>query len=58
MGIRIEGLKFKIWLSQLRQEVIFTDGASKGNPGEAGAGYSSPRMERRNSIFLGGLEGK
>ena len=57
--IRTEGPKFERWLTQLHKEVLFTDGASKGNPGEAGeVGYSSPQMERRNSIFLGGLEEK
>ena len=57
--IRTEGLEFKRWLSQLHKEVLFTDGTSKGNIGATGGvGYSSTQMERRNSIFLGGLEGK
>ena len=30
--IRTEGPEFEIWLSQLHKEVIFTNGASKGNP--------------------------
>ena len=55
--IRMEELELKIWLHSVNRRTLFTDGASKGNPGAAGGGveFSSLRMDLWILGSLGGL---
>ena len=53
--IRLSSKDFKNWLREKNSFALFFDGASKGNPGVAGAGgdSSGSRRTNRTNFFLG-----